>query len=143
MSGVRRRAPNGRFHASRVWGGANGYPTPDGTGVRDYIHVMDLAEGHVAALRRLAASDAAETLTINLGTSNGSSVLDVVRAFENASGKAIPYEFAPRRPGDIASCYADASYAERELGWKATRSLEDMCRDAWNWQRQNPEGFGG
>ena len=131
----------GRLQKLRIYG--NDYPTPDGTGVRDYIHVMDLAEGHVAALKRLAASDAAETLTINLGSSNGSSVLDVVRAFESASGKEIPYEVAPRRPGDIASCYADASYAERELGWKATRSLEDMCRDAWNWQRHNPEGFEG
>lgn len=130
----------GRLKQLRIYG--NDYPTPDGTGVRDYIHVMDLAEGHVAALKRLEVSARAEALTVNLGTSNGSSVLEVVRAFESASGQKIPFEFAPRRPGDIASYYADASYAERELGWKAKRSLEDMCRDAWNWQKRNPHGLG-
>ena len=123
----------------RIYG--SDYPTPDGTGVRDYIHVMDLAEGHVAALRRLDCASSAEQITINLGTSKGSSVLDVVRTFEKINGVKIPHEFVPRRPGDVATCYADAALAERELGWKATRSLEDMCRDAWNWQSKNPNGY--
>ena len=129
----------GNLATLRIYG--NDYPTPDGTGVRDYIHVMDLAEGHVAALRRLERASSAEQITLNLGTSQGSSVLDVVRAFEKVNGVKIPHEFAPRRPGDVAMCYANAAMAERELGWKATRSLEDMCRDAWNWQSKNPNGY--
>lgn len=131
----------GRLAKLRIFG--NDYPTADGTGVRDYIHVVDLAEGHVAALRRLERGHDGETLTINLGTSMGSSVLDVVNAFQTANEVTIPYEFAPRRPGDIAACYADASLAERELGWKAKRSLQDACRDSWNWQKQNPQGYTG
>ncbi len=117
----------------------NDYPTPDGTGVRDYIHVMDLAEGHLKALEKLQ-----ENIGLgiwNLGTGTGYSVLDVVKAFEKASGKQIPYVIAPRRSGDIASNYANPSKAEKELGWKAKRDIEQMCKDSWNWQSQNPEGY--
>ena len=117
----------------------NDYPTPDGTGVRDYIHVCDLAEGHVAALRALLSKG--ESLTVNLGTGRGYSVLEVVRAFEAASGRPVPNRFAPRRPGDVAQCYADPHLAERVLGWKAKRSLEEMCADAWRWQSRNPDGY--
>jgi UDP-glucose 4-epimerase len=117
----------------------NDYPTHDGTGVRDYIHVVDLAEGHLRAL------DALETCTgahvWNIGTGQGYSVLDMVRAFEAASGKPVPFRIAPRRPGDIATCYADPSKAERELGWKAKRGLPEMMRDAWRWQQMNPNGY--
>lgn len=113
-----------------VFGGD--YPTPDGTGVRDYIHVMDLVEGHLAALDYLRREGG--VLTVNLGTGCGYSVLDMVRAFEAASGRPVPYTLAPRRPGDIAACYADPALAERLLGWKARRGIEDMCRDAWRWQ---------
>jgi UDP-glucose 4-epimerase len=116
------------------------YDTPDGTGVRDYLHVVDLAEGHVAALRRLLAGD--RTITVNLGTGRGSSVLELVRAFERASGRTIPYDIVPRRPGDVASCYADPALAERLLGWKALRGLDTMCADTWRWQTANPNGFG-
>jgi UDP-glucose 4-epimerase len=116
------------------------YDTPDGTGVRDYLHVVDLAEGHVAALRRLLAGD--RTITVNLGTGRGSSVLELVRAFERASGRTIPYDIVPRRPGDVASCYADPALAERLLGWKALRGLDAMCADTWRWQTANPNGFG-
>lgn len=120
----------------------NDYDTPDGTGVRDYIHVVDLARGHVAALEKMDELAQPETVqTYNLGTSRGVSVLEIVKAFEQASGKSIPYEIGPRRPGDVASCYADASKAERDLGWKAEKSIEDACRDAWRWQSQNPDGF--
>jgi UDP-glucose 4-epimerase len=115
------------------------YPTPDGTGVRDYIHVSDLAEGHVAGLNALV--DKGESLTVNLGTGRGYSVLEVVRAFEAASGKPVAYKIAPRRAGDVAQCYADPSLAEALLGWRATRSLEDMCADAWRWQSRNPDGY--
>ncbi|MRW93043.1 UDP-glucose 4-epimerase GalE [Duganella sp. FT80W] len=108
------------------------YPTPDGTGVRDYIHVVDLAVGHVKALDKLAS--AAGVYTYNLGTGQGNSVLEMVRAFEAASGKAIPFQLVARRPGDIAACYADVSLAERELGWKAERDLLQMCADSWRWQ---------
>ena len=114
-----------------VWG--NDYPTPDGTGVRDYIHVMDLAEGHLAALNYLQRTRA--MLTVNLGTGQGTSVLDMVKAFEHASGKPIPCQIGPRRAGDIAQCWADPSLAERLLGWKTTRSLATMCADAWRWQQ--------
>jgi UDP-glucose 4-epimerase len=108
------------------------YPTPDGTGVRDYIHVMDLAEGHVAALDYL--SRVGGLLTVNLGTSCGYSVLDMVHAFERASGRAVPYEIVARRPGDVAACYADSSLAEKLLRWKASRGIDEMCRDSWRWQ---------
>ena len=117
------------------------YDTPDGTGVRDYLHVVDLAEGHVAALRRLLAGQ--PSLTVNLGTGQGSSVLELVHAFERASGKRIPYDVAPRRPGDVASCYADPSLAADLLGWRATRGLDAMCADSWRWQTQNPNGYAG
>jgi len=115
------------------------YPTPDGTGVRDYIHVMDLAEGHVAALRRLL--DAPGSFTVNLGTGAGHSVLEVIRTYERASRRPVPYELAPRRPGDVAACYADPRRAGELLGWHAKRSLDTMCADSWRWQRLNPEGF--
>jgi UDP-glucose 4-epimerase len=127
----------GRRAALRVWG--NDYPTPDGTGVRDYIHVMDLAEGHVAALAHLERRN--RSLTVNLGTGRGYSVLEAAKAFERASGKRIALEFAPRRPGDVASCYADPSIASSELGWTARFDLDAMCRDVWRWQSANPKGY--
>ncbi len=111
------------------------YPTPDGTGIRDYIHVMDLARGHVKALDRLFAGCGLEIY--NLGTGRGYSVLEVVTAFEQASGKKIPYEFAPRRPGDVPECFADPAKAEKHLEWKAERGLVEMCADAWRWQKMN------
>ena len=117
----------------------NDYATPDGTGVRDYIHVQDLAQGHVAAVQALLGKG--ESFTVNLGTGQGHSVLDVVRAFEQASGRPVPYQFAPRRAGDVAQCYADSTLAERILGWRATHSLADMCVDAWRWQQGNPNGY--
>ncbi|MFT4268687.1 MAG: UDP-glucose 4-epimerase GalE [Xenophilus sp.] len=115
------------------------YPTPDGTGQRDYVHVMDLAEGHVAALRH--AEQGPGLATLNLGTGQPLSVLDVVHAFERASGRALPYEIGPRRPGDVPAYWADPSLAERTLGWKACRSLDQMCADAWRWQQGNPRGY--
>jgi UDP-glucose 4-epimerase len=115
------------------------YPTPDGTGVRDYLHVVDLAEGHVAALRHLLGG--AGSLTVNLGTGRGRSVLELLHAFEQASGRPIPYDIAPRRPGDVAACYADVTLAERLLGWRAKRDLRSMCADTWRWQLANPNGF--
>lgn len=118
----------------------NDYPTPDGTGVRDYIHVVDLAEGHVAALRYLDAHEG--VVTVNLGTGRGYSVLEVVRAFSAASGREIPYRIAPRRPGDVACCYADPTLAERLFGWRAKRGVEQMCADTWRWQSMNPQGYG-
>jgi len=127
----------GKREVLNVWG--NDYPTPDGTGVRDYIHVVDLAVGHLKALERLR--DHAECLAVNLGTGTGYSVLDMVRAFEAASGRPVPYKVAARRPGDIASCYADPALALRLLGWKAERGLQAMCEDGWRWQSGNPEGF--
>ena len=117
----------------------NDYPTPDGTGVRDYIHVVDLAKGHVAALRWALARKGAEVF--NLGTGRGVSVLELVHAFEAATGVKIPYEIAPRRPGDLAECWADPSRAERVLGWHAEKTVEDMCADAWRWQSANPNGY--
>lgn len=117
----------------------NDYPTPDGTGVRDYIHVVDLAEGHLRALEALQTRTGAHVW--NLGTGQGYSVMEMVRAFEAASGKPVPYRVAPRRPGDIATCYADSAKAERELGWKAKRSLNEMMCDAWRWQSMNPDGY--
>jgi UDP-glucose 4-epimerase len=127
----------GRREKLSVWG--DDYDTPDGTGVRDYIHVVDLAEGHVAAVQRLL--DHAGSFTVNLGTGRGHSVLEVVAAFAAASGRAIPYEIRPRRPGDVASCWADPSRAQQLLGWRATRDLATMCTDAWRWQSNNPNGF--
>lgn len=115
------------------------YPTPDGTGVRDYIHVLDLAEGHLRALEALQTRTGAHVW--NLGTGQGYSVLEMVRAFEAASGKTVPYRVAPRRPGDIGTCYADPGKAERELGWRAQRGLDEMMRDAWHWQSMNPDGY--
>ena len=118
----------------------NDYNTPDGTGVRDYIHVVDLAEGHIKALEKIERLSG-EVKIYNLGTGKGSSVFDVLHAFERACGRELPYVIAPRRPGDIDACWADPSLAEKELGWKAKYTLDDMCRDAWNWQQKNPYGF--
>jgi len=163
----------GRRERLSVYG--NDYPTPDGTGVRDYIHVMDLAEGHVAALRYMEGLDSrlrgngkrigndkgsgkdreseddkegrnsqgrtTGPLIVNLGTGQGYSVLEMVRAFENASGKTVPYRIVARRPGDIATCYADPARARALLGWSARRTLADMCADTWRWQEQNPGGY--
>jgi UDP-glucose 4-epimerase len=126
----------GRRERLSVWG--DDYPTPDGTGVRDYIHVTDLARGHLAALARMPA---AGVLTANLGTGRGYSVLEMVRAFEQASGRRVPYRIAPRRPGDIAACYADPSLAEALLGWRAEKDIGAMCADAWRWQSRNPQGY--
>jgi UDP-glucose 4-epimerase len=140
----------GRREFLNVWG--NDYPTPDGTGVRDYIHVVDLALGHLKALKALETAVVLSTsdgqtrsgcLTVNLGTGVGYSVLDMVRAFEQASGRPVPYRIGPRRPGDIASCYADPRLAFDLLDWRAERGLEEMCADSWRWQSANPEGFGG
>jgi UDP-glucose-4-epimerase len=127
----------GKLPELAVYG--NDYPTHDGTGIRDYIHVLDLAEGHLRALGALETGTGVHVW--NLGTGQGYSVLDMVRAFEAASGKPVPYRISPRRPGDIATCYSDPSKAERELGWKAKRSLSDMMRDAWRWQQMNPNGY--
>ena len=129
----------GRLDHLNVFG--NDYDTPDGTGVRDYIHVVDLARGHVCACDYAAAHTGCEI--INLGTGTGYSVLDIVRAFERVNGIRIPYQIGPRRPGDVAACYVDPSKAKRLLGWEATHTLDDMCRDAWNWQSHNPMGYRG
>ncbi len=126
----------GRRERLNVWG--NDYATPDGTGVRDYIHVVDLAQGHLRALDRLAEPGC---LAVNLGTGRGYSVLDVVKAFERASGRSIPLIMAPRRAGDVAACYADPALAERLLGWRAERDIDAMCADHWRWQKHNPEGY--
>jgi UDP-glucose 4-epimerase len=126
-----------KLPALKVFG--KDYKTVDGTGVRDYIHVMDLAHGHVAALQYLSTKKT--SLTVNLGTGRGYSVLEVVKAFEKASGKKVPLEFAPRRPGDVASTYADASLAAAELGWTAKLDIDAMCRDVWRWQSANPDGY--
>jgi UDP-glucose 4-epimerase len=127
----------GRRPRLNVFGGD--YPTTDGTGVRDYIHVVDLARGHVAALDKLAELDGVGTW--NLGTGRGVSVLELARAFEAASGKPVPYEIVARRAGDVAQCWADASRAERELGWRALYDLARMCEDTWRWQQRNPDGY--
>jgi UDP-glucose 4-epimerase len=132
----------GRREYLNVWG--QDYPTPDGTGVRDYIHVVDLALGHLRALEALTRLDGLPgCMTVNLGTGKGYSVLDVVRAFEGASGKPVPYKVGPRRPGDVAACYADPAQAAALLGWRAERGLADMCADAWRWQSANPDGYAG
>ena len=127
----------GKRDLLQVFGGD--YPTPDGTGVRDYIHVMDLAEGHLKALEHLDDFD--KVMTINLGTGRGYSVLEMVKAFEDASGRKVPYKIVERRAGDIATCYADPGYAKEVLGWEASRGIEAMCQDAWRWQSQNPDGY--
>ena len=127
----------GKREAVQVYG--NDYPTPDGTGVRDYIHVCDLASGHVSALRWMNGREGVEVF--NLGTGTGSSVLDVIHAFSKACGKELPYVIRERRGGDIAANWCDATKAEREMGWKAQYDLADMCRDSWNWQSRNPNGF--
>ncbi len=127
----------GKHPFVRVWG--NDYPTPDGTGVRDYIHVMDLADGHIKALEKLAQKPG--LVLYNLGTGRGYSVMEVIHAFEKACGHEIPYKILERRPGDAATSYADASKANRELGWYTMRSMDDMCADAWRWQSLNPNGF--
>ncbi len=127
----------GKRESLSVFGGD--YPTPDGTGVRDYIHVMDLAEGHLKALEYL--SEKGGMLTTNLGTGRGYSVLDMIAAFAKASGRDIPYQIVDRRPGDVASCYADPASAQQLLGWKAERGIEEMCRDHWRWQSDNPGGY--
>ncbi len=126
----------GRRDKLNVWG--NDYPTPDGTGVRDYIHVVDLAQGHLKALERL---NEAQCFAVNLGTGTGYSVLEVIKSFEKASGKHVSYDFCPRRSGDIASCYADPAYAAALLGWRAERGIDAMCVDVWRWQKANPTGY--
>ena len=118
----------------------NDYDTPDGTGVRDYIHVVDLAKGHVAAVKYVTENEGCEVF--NLGTGTGYSVLDMVHAFEEANGVKVPYEIVARRPGDLATCYADPAKSAEVLGWKAEKNLVDMCRDSWRWQSQNPMGYG-
>ncbi|MGR6831542.1 UDP-glucose 4-epimerase GalE [Aliivibrio wodanis] len=127
----------GRRESLSVFG--NDYPTPDGTGVRDYIHVMDLADGHIAALK--AVGDKSGLHIYNLGTGKGSSVLEMVEAFAQASGKPVPYTLCPRRAGDIAECWASTEKAEKELGWKATRNVMEMSADTWRWQSNNPKGY--
>lgn len=127
----------GKLESLGVFG--DDYETPDGTGVRDYIHVVDLALGHVKAIQKLEEKKGVSIY--NLGTGKGYSVLEMVKAFEKASGKSIAYTIKPRRPGDIATCYADASKAKEELGWEATRGLDEMCEDSWRWQSNNPDGY--
>ncbi len=127
----------GRLKCLGVFG--NDYPTPDGTGVRDYIHVVDLASGHVKAIEKISTNPGLKVY--NLGTGKGYSVLDIVKNFEKASGVKIPYEIKPRRAGDIAECYADASKAKEELGWEAKYGILEMCEDSWRWQSNNPNGF--
>ena len=127
----------GRLPQLNVFG--DDYPTPDGTGVRDYIHVVDLAQGHLNALNKLAENPG--LITYNLGTGKGYTVLEMIAAFEKVTGKNIPYKRVARRPGDIATCYADASKAKKELGWSAVRGIAKMCADAWRWQVQNPQGY--
>ena len=128
----------GKLKCLGVFG--NDYDTPDGTGVRDYIHVVDLAKGHVAAIKKVEDTEPG-VLIYNLGTGKGYSVLDVVHAFEKACGKEIPYEIKPRRAGDIATCYADPTKAKNELGWVAEYGIEEMCEDSWRWQTMNPNGY--
>lgn len=129
---------SGKLKEVHVFG--NDYDTPDGTGVRDYIHVVDLAKGHVKAIEGMKKLDGVNIF--NLGTGTGYSVLDIIRAFSKACGKEIPYVIDARRPGDIATCYSDPAKAYEVLGWKAEKNLEDMCKDAWRWQSQNPDGYG-
>jgi UDP-glucose 4-epimerase len=126
------RVAAGQLPHLNVWG--NDYPTPDGNGVRDYIHVVDLAEGHLAALKHLATPHALACDVFNLGTGQGTSVLQIVRAFEQASGCPVPLHMAPRRPGDVAACWANPAKAQQVLGWRASRGLADMCHSAWRFQ---------
>ncbi|MDP6723481.1 MAG: GDP-mannose 4,6-dehydratase, partial [Pirellulaceae bacterium] len=128
----------GRLQRLRVFG--DDYPTPDGTGIRDYIHVVDLAAAHVVAVEKLASHPG--VLTYNLGTGRGYSVLEMIAAFKKATSIEIPYQIVERRAGDVVAAYADPSKAESELGWKARFDLDTMCRDGWNWQQKNPDGFG-
>ena len=130
----------GRLPELNVFG--NDYPTPDGTGVRDYIHVVDLALGHLKAIEKLEREPKLGLKIYNLGTGHGYSVLQVVKAFEKASGRKVPYKICPRRSGDVAECWADPSLALKELGWKAERGIDEMCEDAWRWQKKNPYGYG-
>ncbi|WP_033667443.1 GDP-mannose 4,6-dehydratase, partial [Bacillus cereus] len=127
----------GKLKELSVFG--NDYPTKDGTGVRDYIHVVDLANGHVKALEKVLSTTGLDAY--NLGTGMGYSVLEMVEAFEKVSGKKVPYKITERRPGDVAVCFADASKAKRELGWEATHVLEEMCADSWRWQSNNKSGY--
>jgi len=127
----------GKLEKLSVFGGD--YDTPDGTGVRDYIHVVDLAKGHVKALQAL--ENKSQVLTVNLGTGNGYTVLDMIKTFEKSSGKDVPFKIVDRRPGDIATCYADPAYAARKLDWKAEYGLSEMCEDTWRWQKNNPNGY--
>ena len=129
----------GKLEKVHVFG--NDYPTPDGTGVRDYIHVVDLARGHVCAIQKLETN--CGLFICNLGTGKGYSVLDVIHAFSKACGRELPYVIDPRRPGDIAECWADPSKAKRELGWVAEYGIDEMCADSWNWQKKNPDGYKG
>ena len=129
----------GQLECVNVFG--DDYDTPDGTGVRDYIHVVDLATGHIKALEKLVTHPG--LVTYNLGTGVGYSVLDIIKNFEKACGKEIPYKITPRRPGDIDMCYTDPTKAKEELGWEATRSIDKMCEDAWRWQTKNPNGYEG
>jgi UDP-glucose 4-epimerase len=132
------RVAGGQLDRLQVFG--DDYDTSDGTGVRDYVHVVDVAEGHVAALRYLF--ERSQSVTVNLGTGRGYSVLELIRAYEGVSGRAIPYEIVARRPGDVAACYAEVSLAKKTLGWQAKRDLPAMCADSWRWQQLNPSGFG-
>ncbi len=129
----------GKLECINIFG--NDYDTVDGTGVRDFIHVLDLAEGHVAAIQRFIDVPNCGLSIYNLGTGNGYSVLQMVKAFEKVLGRDLPYKFTDRRPGDIATCYADPKKAREELGWEATKTIDDMCADAWRWQSQNPNGY--
>lgn len=129
----------GKREALSVFG--DDYDTHDGTGVRDYIHVVDLAHGHIKAIEKI--DNVEDVLAVNLGTGNGYSVLDMVKAFEKASGKEVPYNITPRRPGDVAKCYASPQYAKKVLDWEATRGIDEMCEDTWRWQSNNPNGYQG
>jgi len=129
----------GRLPKLRVFG--NDYPTPDGTGVRDFIHVTDLATGHVAAINALLSSTPPQESFVNLGTGRGHTVLEVIRAFEQSSGRRVPYDIVSRRPGDVAESFADATLARQALGWSAARDLATMCADTWRWQSDNPQGY--
>lgn len=129
----------GRLPFLKVYG--SNYNTPDGTGVRDYIHISDLAEGHVQALLKLEKSNEKGFFTYNIGTGCGYSVLDMIKAFEQASGKRIRYEYAPKRPGDVAISYSDVSLAAESLGWRSKRGIREMCEDTWRWQKNNPNGY--
>lgn len=129
----------GRLHELNVYG--HDYPTPDGTAIRDYIHVMDLADGHVAALQKILKTEFSGCHAYNLATGRGTSVLEMVSAFERASGKKIPYKLCPRRPGDATAVYASTEKAQKELGWKAKYDIDDMCKDQWRWASQNPWGY--